>query len=97
MRAPKEVLHKLQFSVELLHGGVCGAVPNTLLEPSRKLQNSIASLVRLPPPVKEFFYMLSFITNSNKTNGRFIYYNAQIAVEKPLCVSAFQANYRYLN
>ena len=25
MRAPKEVLHKLQFFVELLHGGVCGA------------------------------------------------------------------------
>jgi hypothetical protein len=25
------VLHKLQFFVELLHGGVCGAVPNTLL------------------------------------------------------------------
>ena len=23
--APKEVLHKLQFFVELLHGGVCGA------------------------------------------------------------------------
>ena len=29
VRAPKEVLHKLQFFVELLHGGVCGAVPNT--------------------------------------------------------------------
>jgi len=28
--APKEVLHKLQFFVELLHGEVCGAVPNTL-------------------------------------------------------------------
>jgi hypothetical protein len=28
-RAPKEVLHKLQFFVELLHIGVCGAVPNT--------------------------------------------------------------------
>jgi len=25
VRAPKEVLHKLQFFVELLHGGVCGA------------------------------------------------------------------------
>jgi hypothetical protein len=31
MKAPKEVLYKLQFSVELLHGGVCGAVPNTPL------------------------------------------------------------------
>jgi len=29
VRASKEVLHKLQFFVELLHGGVCGAVPNT--------------------------------------------------------------------
>jgi len=29
VRAPKEVLHKLQFFVELLHGGVYGAVPNT--------------------------------------------------------------------
>jgi len=29
VRAPKEVLHKLQFFVELLHDGVCGAVPNT--------------------------------------------------------------------
>jgi len=28
---PKEVLHKLQFFIELLHGGVCVAVPNTLL------------------------------------------------------------------
>jgi hypothetical protein len=26
----KEVLHKLQFFMELLHGGVCGAVPNIL-------------------------------------------------------------------
>jgi hypothetical protein len=25
VRAPKEVLHELQFFVELLHGGVCGA------------------------------------------------------------------------
>jgi hypothetical protein len=25
VRAPKEVLHKLQFFMELLHGGVCGA------------------------------------------------------------------------
>jgi len=25
VRAPKEVLHKLQFFVKLLHGGVCGA------------------------------------------------------------------------
>jgi hypothetical protein len=25
MRAPKEVLHKLQFFVELLYSGVCGA------------------------------------------------------------------------
>ena len=24
MKAPKEVFHKLQFFVELLHGGVCG-------------------------------------------------------------------------
>jgi len=37
VRAPKEVLHKLQFFVELLHGGVyggrvCGAVPNTPYE-----------------------------------------------------------------
>jgi len=31
VRAPKEVLHELQFFVELLHGGVCGAVPNTPL------------------------------------------------------------------
>jgi len=31
VRAPKEVLHKLQFFVELLHDGVCGAVPNTPL------------------------------------------------------------------
>ena len=25
VRAPKEILHKLQFFVKLLHGGVCGA------------------------------------------------------------------------
>jgi hypothetical protein len=25
MRAPEEVVHKLQFSVELFHGGVCEA------------------------------------------------------------------------
>ena len=31
VRAPKEVLHELQFFVELLYSGVCGAVPNTLL------------------------------------------------------------------
>jgi hypothetical protein len=31
VRAPKEVLHKLWFFVELLHGEVCGAVWNTLL------------------------------------------------------------------
>jgi hypothetical protein len=29
VRAPKRVLHTLQVFVELLHGGVCGAVPNT--------------------------------------------------------------------
>jgi len=29
VRAPKEILHKLQFFVDLLYGGVCGAVPNT--------------------------------------------------------------------
>jgi len=29
VRAPKEVLHELQFFVELLYGEVCGAVPNT--------------------------------------------------------------------
>jgi hypothetical protein len=29
VRAPKVVLHKLQFFLELLHGGVCGAVSNT--------------------------------------------------------------------
>jgi hypothetical protein len=29
VRAPKEVLHKLQFFMELLHGGVRGAVSNT--------------------------------------------------------------------
>jgi hypothetical protein len=27
--APKEVLHKLQFSMKLLYVGVCGAVPDT--------------------------------------------------------------------
>ena len=32
VRAPKKVLHKLQFFVELLHGRVCGAVPNTPYE-----------------------------------------------------------------
>ena len=31
VRAPKDVFHKLQSFVELLHGGVCGAVTNTLL------------------------------------------------------------------
>jgi len=31
VRAPKEVLHKLQFFVELLYGGVCGAVSNNPL------------------------------------------------------------------
>jgi hypothetical protein len=30
VRAPREVLHKLQFFMELPHGGVCGAIPNTL-------------------------------------------------------------------
>jgi len=29
VRAPKEVLHKLQFFMELFHGEVCGAVPGT--------------------------------------------------------------------
>jgi len=31
MRALKKLFHKLKFFVELLHGGVCGAVSNTLL------------------------------------------------------------------
>jgi len=31
VRVPKGILHKLQFFVELLYGGVCGAVPNTPL------------------------------------------------------------------
>ena len=35
VRAPKEVLHKLQFFIELLYGGVCGAVPNTPLIPHK--------------------------------------------------------------
>jgi hypothetical protein len=29
VRAHKKVLHKLKFFMELLHGGVCGVVPNT--------------------------------------------------------------------
>jgi hypothetical protein len=29
MREPKEILYKLMFFVELLHGRVYGAVPNT--------------------------------------------------------------------
>lgn len=52
-----------------------------------KMQNSTASLVRLPQPVKENFYIMSRITNPNKNNGRF-------TSEEPLCVSAFQTNCR---
>ena len=37
VRAPKEVLHKLQVLIKLLHGGTCGA---EFVEQSKTLPNS---------------------------------------------------------
>jgi len=51
VRAPKEVLHKLQFFVELLHGGVCGA---------KFVEQSQA------PPSPVWFGMLKFTTRHIK-------------------------------
>jgi hypothetical protein len=71
------VLHKLQFFVELLNGGVCGAVPNTpYIDKDRGLEIYLLMIVTRIPIYFEFrLYIMAKHWSNSYTHKRVVHEN----------------------